>query len=85
MGELHQVSSASTTRAWLLRALRLAASRVLPGLEEAVRASWVYPQKVLVIYGFLTRFFGQGTRGVGGPWGGGGGQRSVAKTPPKPS
>ena len=39
-------------------ALRLAASRVLPGLEEAVRASWVYPQKVLVIYvfySFLTR------------------------------
>lgn len=30
--------------------------RVLPGLEEAVRASWVYSQKVLVIYGFLTRF-----------------------------
>jgi len=52
--------SIHNTRAWLCRALRLAASRVLPrvlpGLEEAVRASWVYSQKVLVIYGSLTRF-----------------------------
>ena len=48
--------SIHNTRAWLCRALRLAASRVLPGLEEAVRASWVYPQKALVIYVFLSRF-----------------------------
>ena len=30
--------------------------RVLPGLEEAVRASWVYSQKVLVIYGLFDSF-----------------------------
>ena len=51
---IHQVSCIhNAPGCW---ALRLAASRVLPGLEEAVRASWVYPQKVLVIYVFLLVF-----------------------------
>ena len=55
MGELHQVSCIQNTR--LAAGLFVSLPLALPGLEEAVRASGVYPQKVLVIYAFFYSFF----------------------------